>query len=98
MSTPSAFALLAALEVKAGTRPPTSTPLDDEPIGSVVYVGPVLRTAEPYKRVRGGWRRFHVGSFRAFGDTLTSEQLTEMGVQERSAEGTRPSPGKCQAP
>ena len=53
---------------------------DDEPLNAVVYVGPVLRTAEPYKRVRGGWRRFHGWSFRAFGDTLTSERLTEMGV------------------
>ena len=80
MTTPSAFALLAALEVKAGTRPPASTPLDDEPIDSVIYDGPVLRTAEPYKRVRGGWRRFHGESFRAFGDMLTSAQLIEMGV------------------
>jgi hypothetical protein len=72
--------LLAALEVKAGVRPPATTPLDDEPIDSVVLVGPALRTAKPYKRVRGGWRRFHGGSFRAFGSTLTSEQLTEMGV------------------
>jgi hypothetical protein len=80
VSTPAAFALLTAWEVKAGVRTPATSPLDDEPLDTVVYVGPVLSTAEPYKRVRGGWRRFHGASFRAFGDTLTSAQLAEMVV------------------
>jgi hypothetical protein len=37
----------------------TAEQLEQMPIGSVVYVGPTVRLATPYKRVTGGWKRFY---------------------------------------
>jgi hypothetical protein len=42
----------------------TAEQLDAMSIGSVVYVGPTVRLATPYKRVTGGWKRFYTSSFR----------------------------------
>jgi hypothetical protein len=46
----------------------------------VLYVGPTLGTATPYKRTRKGWQQFYWTSFRAFGEALTDAQVVEQGA------------------